>query len=68
MKGNNCGGCCPYDDEDDICEECTSKLAKDALDLIKRQQVEIEDLIKQRDEQLRINRQVVRRNGKHVDE
>lgn len=42
MKGNNCGGCCPYDDEDVICEECTSKLAKDALDLIKRQQAEIE--------------------------
>lgn len=68
MKGNNFGGCCPYDDEGDICEECTSKLAKDALDLIKRQQMEIEDLIKQRDEQLRINRQVVRMNGKHVDE
>lgn len=44
MKGNNCGGCCPYDDEDDTCEECTSKLAKDALDLIKVQQAEIERL------------------------
>ena len=44
MKGNNCGGCCPYDDEDDTCEECTSKLAKDALDLIKRQWAEIERL------------------------
>ena len=44
------------------------EIVKEILDLIKRQQVEIEDLIKQRDEQLRINRQVVRRNGKHVDE
>ena len=44
MKGNNCGGCCPYDNEYDICEECTSKLAKDALNLIKQQQAEIEKL------------------------
>ncbi len=44
MNGNNCGGCCPYDDEDDTCEECTSKLTKDALDLINRQKAEIERL------------------------
>lgn len=49
-------------------ELCMITINKEALSLIKWQQVEIEDLIKQRDEQLRINRQVVRRNGKHVDE
>lgn len=42
MKGNNCGGCCPYDDEDDTCEECTSKLTRDALSLINHQKAEIE--------------------------
>ena len=46
MQGNNCGGRCPYDDEDDTCEECTSKLTKDALDLINRQKAEIERLEK----------------------
>ena len=46
MQGNNCGGCCPYDDEDDTCEECTSKLTRDALSLINRQKTEIERLKK----------------------
>lgn len=46
MQGNNCGGCCPYDDEDDTCEECTSKLARDALSLINRQKAEKDSLIK----------------------
>lgn len=56
MKGNNCGGCCPYDDEDDTCEECTSKLTKDALDLINRQKAEI----KEKDEMLSAQADIIR--------
>lgn len=44
MRGNHCEGYCPYDDEYDDFEECTSKLTKDALDLINRQKAELEDL------------------------
>lgn len=44
--GNHCRSDCPYDSEDDSCVECTSMLAKDALDLIKRQQTDIEKLEK----------------------
>ena len=42
MRGNHCGGYCPYDDF----EECTSKLTKDAIDLINRKKAEIERLQK----------------------
>ena len=41
---NHCASSCPYDDEDDTCVECTSKLTKDALALINRQKAEIERL------------------------
>ena len=44
MRGNRCRGCCPYDDKWDTWEECTSKLANDALDLINRQKAENERL------------------------
>ena len=41
--GWNCESCA-FDDEDESMSECTSKLAKAALDLIKRQQERIERL------------------------
>lgn len=63
--GDACDGC-PFNDN--TCDEDSNALSKYALELIKQQKADIKDLIKQRDEQLRINRQVVRRNGKHVDE
>lgn len=63
--GDACNGC-PFNDN--TCDEDSNALSKYALELIKQQKADIKDLIKQRDEQLRINRQVVRRNGKHVDE
>ena len=44
IKGNHCRSDCHYDSEDDSCIECTSKLAKASLDLINRQQAEIERL------------------------
>ena len=50
-KGNQCKSDCPYDNEDDSCIECTSLLTKYALDLINRQQAEIERLNKARQRQ-----------------
>lgn len=44
IRGIMCRGGCPYDDKWDTWEECTSKLANDALDLINRQKAEIESL------------------------
>jgi hypothetical protein len=44
MNQNECRSCCPYDDDEDTNEGCTSKLVEDVLDLIKRQQAEIERL------------------------
>lgn len=44
MNQNECSSCCPYDDDEDTNEGCTSKLVEDVLDLIKRQQAEIERL------------------------
>ena len=40
------GSCrnCPYDEKSECPEECMSMLAKDALDLIKRQQAQLERL------------------------
>ena len=35
---------CAFDDEDETMSECTSKLAKEALDLIQRQQAELDRL------------------------
>ena len=52
-KGGHCSGCCPYDDDDVDCNNCTSRLTSDALDLINRQKAEIErlkDSIKEADE------------------
>lgn len=49
LQGDSCFGCCPYDDGDDDCTYCTSKLARDALDLINRQKAEIERLQDDRD-------------------
>ena len=43
-EGNKCRACCPYDDGDDSCAKCTSKLTKDALALINIQQADIERL------------------------
>jgi hypothetical protein len=43
IRGNMCRSNCPYDDKFDTCEECTSRLAKDALDIINRQKAEIAD-------------------------
>ena len=38
---NNCAKYCPYDDDYDDCAECTSKLTKDAFELLKEQQKKI---------------------------
>jgi len=43
-SGNRCSGNCPYDDEYDDFDDCTSELAKDAIETIKEQQAEIERL------------------------
>ena len=47
VQGDSCLGCCPYDDGDYDCAHCTSKLARDALNLINRQKAEIERLYKE---------------------
>lgn len=44
INGNQCEYICPFDDEEDDCNKCTSALAKASLDLINRQQAEIERL------------------------
>lgn len=44
-----CAGNCPYDDDDDNCEKCTSELAKDALELLKEQDELIRKLQKDKD-------------------
>lgn len=49
LLSNSCASHCPYDDGKDDCIECTSMLANDALDLIKRQKAEIERLKKSND-------------------
>ena len=36
-QGLNCAEKCPYDDDNDDCNECTSALTKDALELLKDQ-------------------------------
>ena len=33
-EGNNCAKHCPYDDDNDDCKDCTSALARDALEYI----------------------------------
>ena len=44
MNQNECRSCCPYDDDEDTNEGCTSKLVEDVLNLIKRKQAESERL------------------------
>ena len=53
MNQNECSSCCPYDDDEDTNEGCTSKLVEDVLDLIKRQQAEIERLQTEKDNLIR---------------
>lgn len=43
-KCERCAGNCPYDDDDDNCEKCTSELAKGSLSVIREQQAEIKAL------------------------
>lgn len=43
-NGDLCSGNCPYDDEYDDVVDCTSELAKDAIETIKEQQAEIKRL------------------------
>ena len=53
-RGFSCMDSCPFDDRDDDCSNCTSLLAKAALDLINRQEADYKHLCELYNERVRI--------------